>query len=570
MERRYNILVKLIISLFFMLGLMAYYHKHEPYPTGDGIEYILTTEAFKNHGSSDIRITDYESFKRDFLKHQTWQANYKAAAFDAVEGFLRNKNSKSFGGFYRNNKGDVYGYHFVFYALVNVPARELCALFGTHPIQAFTYTNIVLWSLFFWLVLYLDKISWWTKVTVFIALFLSGGIYYTTWSHPEVLTLVLLAISFLFLLRNNFSLSILLCALAALQNQPLVLLLPWIVFYAWTCKRSLFKEVLINLVLCTIVFLPAIYFYGLFGTTSLIKDAGFLSFSNISGNRLWGFFSDLNQGMIIGLGFTLLIYPPLLIYRFYKAIKEKELSPWDLLPLFVLSMVLVVCSMSNWNHGMAIVNRYSVWIAVPIIFHIAQLLQTIKSPLRFALLTLSFSGQIFLLRLHASYNLFDWSNLQHMPIAKWVLSNHPNWYNPDPQIFIARTNRVFDFSEKSSPVFFFDNQGKLKKIAVHENNIDTLKCFGYRNPEKQTFIMRRSGHEKWYYVNDFQEKTAFSTQRILGIIKDSEIKRTITEMQANPQWIAELTIKAKNNHISLEQQMRKDAEFLYNQNYGIK
>ena len=82
--------------------------------------------------------------------------------------------------------------------------------------------------------------------------------------------------------------------------------------------------------------------------------------------------------------------------------------------------------------------------------------------------------------------------------------------------------------------------------------------------------MRRSGHEKWYYVNDFQEKTAFSTQRILRIIKDSEIKRTITEMQANPQWIAELTIKAKTNNISLEQQMRKDAEFLYNQKYGIK
>ena len=118
-----------------MLGLMAYYHKHEPYPTGDGIEYILTTEAFKNHGTSDIRITDYESFKRDFLKHQNWQANYKAAAFDEVEGFLRNKNSKSFGGFYRNNKGAVYGYHFVFYALVNVPARGLCALSAPTPFE---------------------------------------------------------------------------------------------------------------------------------------------------------------------------------------------------------------------------------------------------------------------------------------------------------------------------------------------------------------------------------------------------------------------------------------------------
>jgi len=104
--------------LWFVLSMKAfdYFLEKEPYPTGDGIEYVLTTEAWKNHGSPDIRDSDYGSFKSDFLQHQSWESNYKRAAFDEVEAFLREKEPKrkDYGGFYRNSQQHVYGYHFVF------------------------------------------------------------------------------------------------------------------------------------------------------------------------------------------------------------------------------------------------------------------------------------------------------------------------------------------------------------------------------------------------------------------------------------------------------------------------
>ncbi|MFM7595031.1 MAG: hypothetical protein ACKO4Y_02510 [Flavobacteriales bacterium] len=567
-------IIKCIVILFFTLGLFRYYSNSEPYATGDGIEYILTTEAWYNHGTPNIKLSDFNSFKTDFIAHQPWESNYKAAAFDEVERYLKESQGKTkanvrteFGGFYRNKTANVYGYHFVFYSLLNVPSRCITDLFDVHPIQAFTYTNLAFWILVLTLILFLRKPLVLDEGLLFLAAFFSAAFYYNTWTHPELTTVVLLMASFLFLNQERVHLALLTCALATLQNQPLVFLLIWMYVYVWSKHQYAIKALLLYAPYGLIIFIPSLYFYALFGTTSLIKDAGFLSVENISLVRIIGFYTDLNQGMILSVGLFLLIYIVLLVYRGIIIIKNRKVECWDLMPFVLLLMTLLVSAMNNWNHGMAIVNRYAVWIAVPLLFHVIHLMHGF--PIR-AYITMGLSAlvsQVVLLSVHLPYNRFDWSNLEHMPIAKWVLHHHPSWYNPDPQIFIARTNRVFDFTENSSPVVYFNNSNELVKLAVHVENLDTLSVFGYKMNPLKHYPTVRSGKETWLYINDMTQRSYKSKTELLQLIEQSEVQRIINEMRTNPQWMKELTQKATRNHVDLEEQLKRDAKYIFNEKH---
>ena len=566
--------VKSLVILLFTLGLFRYYSNSEPYATGDGIEYILTTEAWYNHGTPNIKLADFNSFKADFIAHQSWESNYKAAAFDEVERFLKESQSKEkapvrteFGGFYRNKNANVYGYHFVFYSLLNVPARCITDLLNVHPIHAFKYTNLACWTLLLILILFLRKQLVFDEVLLFLAAFLSAAFYYNTWTHPELTTVVLLMTSFIFLNQERFHLALLTCALATLQNQPLVFVLLWMYVYVWNKQRYAIKPLFLYGLYGLIIFIPALYFYSLFGTTSLIKDAGFLASENISLSRITGFYVDLNQGMILSIGLFLLLYMVLLVQRLGIIIKTRKAESWDLIPLVLMSMTLLVSAMNNWNHGMAIVNRYAVWMGVPLLFHVFHLMRDFSIRAQVPLVLSALISQGILLSVHLPYNQFDWSNLQHMPIAKWVLDHHPSWYNPDPQIFIARTNRVFDFTKNSSPVLYFNNKNHLVKLAVHSENLDTLSTFGYKMNTLRSYPNVRSGSEIWIYINDIEERSTKSSAELLQIIENSEVQRIISEMRANPQWIKELTLKAARNHMDIEEQLRLDARYIFNENH---
>lgn len=568
-DKRWFSALKWIVWMVLSIKAFDYFMAKEPYPTGDGIEYVLTTEAWKNHASPDIRLSDYVSFKAEFLQHQSWESNYKRMAFDEVEAFLREKESKrkEYGGFYRNSQQNVYGYHFVFYSFVNAPARLLTAFLGIHPIKAFVLTNVFIWSLFFaWLLSWKEEER--TPALVLgLLVFFSASFYYTTWTHPEALTVVLVLTSMLCLSRQRFHLALLFCGLATFQNQPLSFLFLWMSLVVWNHDRFQWRPMMKYVGYGVLVFLPSLYFYALFRTTSLISDAGFLSFENVTSNRVFGFFFDLNQGMILSIGLFLFIYFFLFLLRLVEIIKSRTTNTWDFLPLVILAMTLLVSCMSNWNHGMAVVNRYAVWMSVPIMCHGYVLLKELRLSWRISLASLGALSQLGLWYIHLPYNQFDWSNLQHMPSAKWTLSHYPAYYNPDPQIFIARTHQVFDFSKNSSPVLYFNEQNQLQKIAVHESNVDTLKYFGYTPGPMSEYCCVRSGKERWYYINDFVERSSKSSADVLRMIQRSEMDRILLEMKANPQWMKSLEEKASKAGISLERQMEKDAEFIFNERH---
>jgi hypothetical protein len=126
---------------------------------------------------------------------------------------------------------------------------------------------------------------------------------------------------------------------------------------------------------------------------------------------------------------------------------------------------------------------------------------------------------------------------------------------------------VFDFTKNSSPVVYFNHNNKLVKLAVHLENLDTLSTFGYKMNTLRSYPNVRSGSETWVYINDIEERSTKSSAELLQIIENSEVQRIISEMRANPQWIKELTLKAARNHIDIEEQLRLDARYIFNENH---
>ena len=158
----------------------------EPYATGDGIEYTLTTEAFYRHGSASIRESDARDFKREHIRHKPWIDNYKAVTFDTIHAYLKEPKAREYGGFYRTKNGQNFGYHFSFYSLINTPARALTTILDIHPQYAFQITNAFLLVLTSLLLLFYFKLETWQSIGLVLLVNFSAVYYYIGWSHPEI------------------------------------------------------------------------------------------------------------------------------------------------------------------------------------------------------------------------------------------------------------------------------------------------------------------------------------------------------------------------------------------------
>ena len=561
--------IKGLLFLSVLLSTLFQATTIEPYATGDGIEYTLTTEAFYRHGSASIRESDARELKREHIRHKPWIDNYKAVAFDEIHAYLKDPKAREFGGLYRTKNGQNFGYHFSFYSLINAPARALTTFLDIHPQYAFQITNAFLLVLTSFLLLFYFKLETWQSIGLVLLVNFSAVYYYLGWSHPEIMSVVLVLLSLLFQREKKYVWAIFLMALASLQNQPLLILLIWLVFSAGYNEKWKLKNWIQTAFPALLFFLPSVFYYYYFGTTNLIKDAGYLDISNVTYTRFLGFFIDLNQGMILSLNLLLFVYMVLIVIQFWKAFTHQiKLGHEDFIPFLILILTFIVCMMSNWNHGMAIVNRYAVWIGILIIYHSIQLLSAYGLKLKSSIILVVFAMQCLFIKIHQPYNKFDWCNEGHMPFAKWALMNYPRLYNPDPQIFIVRTSKVFDFSINNSPVFYLNKEnGKTQvlKVAVHQDGLSALSSYGLTLRQINTIKTTSCPLAHWHYINDLRTLKKINLNHLELIRGKKEIERIKQSISNNPQWINEITKKAKLKKISVEEQIAADALYLYQQ-----
>lgn len=536
---------------------------NDAYIEGDGFEYVLMTEAMLNHGTPDLRMEDLQTFKAEVSKHLMWdtfpkrsmignyeRVNYRGAPFKTdVYGFFTAKNDK------------YYCYHFITYSIFNIPARWFCRVFGILPTLAFPLTNSICIILVVALFLFYFSDKFYIAVGAALCYVYGSNYWYLGWEHTEIFTTSLIAAGLIFLLKRRDFLSIFCVALAATQNQPLTILLAFLGLWIWWQRyRFNFKSGVVIALVASIALLPQLFYLYHYDTTNLIKDLGFLHKRYVTGNRLFGYYFDINQGLILALPLVLIVYLIFYLVYFRREVKERSFALF--IPLVCLIIGLVVISMGNWNGGAAIVHRYTTWLGAMVLVYVFVYLQRLKIGYGVFITAAFVFTQVKVCNYFQKINVYDWQQESHNDLARWVLENHPDWYNPDPTIFSVRTEHQFDLLRFKGLIVYCDVNNVIKKIMFNKKDLKTLlKYSDFSESELKSY----KSDYNWSYLREADLKRITHPEEILKMKREHRIAILSSKILQNKAWYDDIIQKAKDRNLTTEQMLRIDAEFLIDQ-----
>ncbi len=562
LKYKYNVL-----KTFVLIGISVLYLERsandfkEPFIKGDGIEYVIMTEALQNHFTPDMRLADLALFRERYSKVHGWNSPLAPKVVDIEMAYLTASEQlfkEGTMGFYCNKNKKWHCGHFFFYSLVNLPSYTLTKEYG--PIRSFYFTNAFFMILACFVILFFAPFSVLNQVLSAICFCFSACYWYLGWQHAEVYTCSLIAIAFVALFNKKYHLAVIILALACLQNQPLIILLGLFCLIAIKELGFNLKNIVKTGLLAAIAFIPPVYYYINFGVTNMIKEVGFLDTKYITANRITGFYTDLSQGMILTIPLILLIYIPLLAVEIRKMFKKQ--IPFDLtifIPVAVIGISITVSTMGNWNHGMAIINRYASWASIIIMMHVFYLSHQVKGKVIFFI---SFSlTQIFTTYYHQQFNINDWSSGNFTPLAKWVLNNHPELYNPDPKIFAGRTSPAVDLEPENSPVIYFSKKIP-KKILVHNNKMNALSEFGLTPQIIAKLKKDIRFNYGWGYLNMDLFNSGTEAGYVYQIVRKKKVKKVYEKILNTESWMEGLKKKAVEWNKTLDEACWMDAEYI--------
>lgn len=556
----------MFLILIVALAIIRIKSEPKPYATGDAIEYTLMTEAFYNHFSPEVKLSDYASFKQTFLRTNTWEENEKGIHYDAVGVFLQKQDLKNLDynyAFFVDKQGRKYSAHFWFYSLLNLPARYLCAIIPFNPILIFHITNLILIIVSCFVFLKTSKFSFIETGIFCLLFFYSANYWYFCWPHPEVFTVCFASMGlWLFFHRKRYT-GILLIAIAAMQNQPLAIL-PVILSLVVLFEKGINIKNLVKLFFSSLpVLAPPLFYYIHYGTTNLIGYQGALSTDHITWTRVLGFFFDINQGMILALPLILLVY---LVLYFGKLLKIKYADrKWDL--LIFPAILIIICGAStidNWNHGQSVVNRYVTYVGGIVLIHFYFLFSEIKnSRLKKGFLVLLLLSQILTVAYHQKFEKYDWTTNTPKPISNWVLSHIPKLYNPDPIIFNSRYAGGIEMDVSESPSYFMKENGEITKFLTHKKYMSNLQRFGLSQQQIDSLTPCLNFINDWAYIDvDESLKSKLSSVKLKQMDNAKKIEKQIQTIKNTPDWYETIKKKAIEKGITEETALMEDAAFV--------
>lgn len=553
------------------LNRAGYEFEKEPYIEGDGFEYAVMTESFYNHFSPDLQTQDLVSFKYNIYK------SYKTNEFpkgEYIDGLCWNLNQathafkQDINGFFYSKQKKFYCYHYYTYSLFCVPARIIGEWTGSPILHTFYKTNALLVIITCLILLF--SFSKNLYISIFSALcFCFGSCYwYLGWEHTEIFSTSLVVWGLVFFLNKKRLLGLFFIALATSQTQTLMLFLALLAFWAVFDKKFNIKYMFYTFLVCFVAFTPIIFYYYHFDTTNLIKDMGFLDNKYITGTRLFGFYFDLNQGMVLAMPLILITYIVLYVRSLISNIKTLKFHL--LFPVICICMTLVASSMGNWNPGQSIVHRYTTWIGAIIFVHTFYLLDEYNNSDKKLFLLSSFLWtQIIACFYFQTFNKFDWEQENHKDIATWVLDNYPEFYNPDPIIFSVRTDRVYAFGNVTEPIFYFDKERRIKKVMFNKDHLDKLKKYCGKNCDVSKFSTYKDDYG-WAYMHTKDIKTLKGDYDIYLMVRSEKVARVRNKLLNTHSWFEAIKKKAVSWNMTVDAVLDLDAEYLVKEEEKLK
>jgi hypothetical protein len=483
---------------------------------GDGYEYLLMSQSFVNHATPDARIADVQVAWENVAKYSKFNAN-NDNIFSHYQQMIAGGTDGVY-GYFKGLDNQYYSYHFWVYPLLNAPALWLTETLHWSPVRSFHITNL---TIFILTLLFLTRTRILTsKQRYFITAFyiFCGTTYYVGWSHPEVFSGSFFLVGLILLLGRRYLIAGFLMALAAQQNPPIGIVaagalgIQAVSVIALTFQNKLKKAscieklFLTGLVGCLLILSP-IFYYLHFHATNLIVKTGSANSHLISFDRLHSFFLDLNQGMIVGIPFVMLLVGVLLIaYLCCPKLRQRtaDTRKTILLALCMLAVAVIISipalTTGNWNSGGSIFLRYVYWAAMPV--GVAAMLLIGALPRRAYIITFMvfFIGQLWLLLEYKITGIEDY--LVYKKPVTFLLENKADWYNPIPAIFVERGLHSEVGADQNTVYFYVNGAGEITKILYHQSNYAALSpCNGLSLKALANNITPVKTELGWFYIN---------------------------------------------------------------------
>ncbi|MBK7181543.1 MAG: hypothetical protein IPH89_00710 [Bacteroidetes bacterium] len=235
----------------------------------------------------------------------------------------------------------------------------------------------------------------------------------------------------------------------------------------------------------------------------------------------------------------------------------------------VFELIVVVCTIGsaciagtidNWNHGQSVVHRYVTYFSGIILVHFIYLLYEFKNERsRNRIVWLAVFSQIATTLYHNSLSQFDWSTNLPKPISNWVLDHIPAWYNPDPIVFISRYNPTAG----NDVVYYMKQNGEITKLLVNQKNLENLGIYGFSKNQIDSIAPHLKFINKWAYIDvDDDIKSSLSSVKLKKIDNLRKIKSQIEIIKATPDWYNQIVLQSKNENISIDEALEKNARYL--------
>ena len=478
------------LSILFLLGYLLFLgFTEDPIRTGDGHEYALMLESFWNHGSPDLQKCDIDSLMQ-LIDSKATQGYFKESInvyFPLFHG-PRSLLKGSFGYVFGLNE-KAYCYHFWFYSLINIPSKALLHAFGRNEACAFQVTNVLIFVMIFLIVIFSHETNI-AHLYLFILFVFSGSLFYFRWSHPEVFSAGCFLGSLIFFDQKKYLTAAFLTAFGSLQNPPIALFIPVLLGHhlatywraernqdhwlknTWAIIRAHKYSALGYCCVLLITSFPSAFYWFYFGKPNLLVYYGGTSTSNITGNRLFSLFFDLNQGMVVVIPLIMLITTGLMVTRLLsrKMVNRSEFT--YLWPIgAMLFMACTSIQTTNFNSGQSVFNRYCYWLQIPILYYFVCSLNYRKLFSHFILMFTLFTQIFISTHFQGWHSESEGGYLKMKPFARWVMNNYSNLYNPPPEIFAERVQGNENALDARRTYCWHDDNGKVRKVLYHKTNI---------------------------------------------------------------------------------------------------
>lgn len=471
----YDKYIKLAMILFsiMIIGAVLFI---KPYLAGDGQEYALLIEAFQNHGTPNVTLEDIKSGQINY------EVNFDKASIDGMYP----------PGFHEGLDGKIYTAHFWLYSLMVLPLKLILQFIGANQLRAFQLFNALLYVFTIYFVYKQMKIKKRDLSLLLGLIMINPAVFYITWTHTEIFMFCLVIISLVLFYNNRYKSAIFIISVSAMQN-PMIIFLGGFYFLDYLIKNYLAHKkshenimsaknlVMVIRTWCMFIpfFIPIILSYINFGVPSIIATVAGSKDHLIE--KMFNYLFDLNLGIFPFMPFLVIIFIVIIILgiikrKYYVLIYAGSFF----MVLFFLGFQLQI------NCGMAGIMRYNVWLIPILIFIIITQKNELFSGkiLRFIDKTIVIS--IILTGITVAYfGTFkvNYGALEFNSLAKLILDQAPQLYNPIDGIFISRTQHLEGYYI-SEPVIYTNEDGYVRKVLLNNDLRDEFLSRINSSPEE--------------------------------------------------------------------------------------